>query len=114
MMDQNTHRCRYSLFSFVTLYKIYPYMMEFFVLFSTYSVSKSKQMPVQSQYNDAQYNEILEQVLAVLEQNNVKTDLALMVLGDALTHIFNQRVDAKVRQKLATQFCEVLIRTIKE
>jgi uncharacterized protein YejL (UPF0352 family) len=89
-------------------------MMEFFVLFSTYSVSKSKKMPVQSQYNDGQYNEILEQVLAVLEQNNVKTDLALMVLGDALTHIFNQRVDAKVRQKLATQFCEVLVRTIKE
>lgn len=71
-------------------------------------------MPVQSQYNDAQYNEILEQILAVLEQNNVKTDLALMVLGDALTHIFKQRVDAKVRQTLATQFCEVLIRTIKE
>ena len=52
-------------------------------------------MPVQSQYNDAQYNEILDQVLAVLEQNNVKTDLALMVLGDTLTHIFNQRIDAK-------------------
>lgn len=71
-------------------------------------------MPVQSQYNDAQYNEILDQVLAVLEQNNVKTDLALMVLGDTLTHIFNQRIDANVRLKLATQFCEVLTRTIKE
>ena len=71
-------------------------------------------MPVQSQYNDVQYHELLEQIIAVLEQNNVKTDLALMVLGDTLTHIFNQRVDAKVRQKLATQFCDVLTRTIKE
>lgn len=71
-------------------------------------------MPVKSQYSDEQYNAILEQLISVLEQNNVKTDQSLMLLGDAITHIFNQRIAPDVRKQLASQFCDVLKRTIED
>jgi uncharacterized protein YejL (UPF0352 family) len=71
-------------------------------------------MPVQSQYDDESYNQLLQKIVACLDEHQASTDLALMVLGDTLTHVFNERVDAQHRQQIASQFCDVLKRTIKE
>ena len=49
-------------------------------------------MPQQSQYNDAQFEVILNDVLACLEKHQATRDLSLMVLGNAVTHIFSHQV----------------------
>jgi len=68
-------------------------------------------MPIRSKYDDQKFNNILQDVLIALEKHETSADLALMVLGNALTHILNQQPDAKVRQTMTEQFCRVLQKT---
>ena len=70
-------------------------------------------MPQQSQYNDAQFEVILNDVLACLEKHQATRDLSLMVLGNAVTHIFSHQVDERIRTQMVEQFCSVLIRSVK-
>jgi uncharacterized protein YejL (UPF0352 family) len=68
-------------------------------------------MPIQSKYDDEKFNEILQDVLLCLEKHQVNADLALMVLGNSLTHILNQQADVNVRKNMTEQFCAVLKKT---
>ncbi|MEN8779160.1 MAG: DUF1414 domain-containing protein [Glaciecola sp.] len=70
-------------------------------------------MPQQSQYNDAQFEVILNDVLACLEKHQATRDLSLMVLGNAVTHIFSHQVDERIRTQMVEQFCSVLTRSVK-
>lgn len=70
-------------------------------------------MPQQSRYTDAQFEDIMNKVIAVLEQNEVQRDLSLMVLGNVITNIFQNQVPEAQRQDMAEQFTQVLLKSIK-
>ena len=71
-------------------------------------------MPQQSQYDDAKFETILNEVLMCLEKHQATRDLSLMVLGNAITHIFSNKVDERIRPQMVKQFCDVLQRSVKD
>ena len=71
-------------------------------------------MPQQSQYDDAQFETILNEVFMCLEKHLATRVLSLMVLGNAITHIFSHQVDERIRPQMVKQFCDVLQRSVKD
>ncbi|MDU3078430.1 MAG: DUF1414 domain-containing protein, partial [Mixta calida] len=49
-------------------------------------------MPQSSRYSDERVEQILAQLVQVLEENQVPTDLSLMVLGNMVTNLINTSV----------------------
>ena len=49
-----------------------------------------------------------------LEKHQATRDLSLMVLGNAITHIFSNQVDERIRPQMVKQFCDVLQRSVKD
>lgn len=71
-------------------------------------------MPYQSRYQGEQFERILNQILDVMQTHQVDTPLALMLLGNATTHIFNTEVPAAQRHALAQDFVQALLKSIEE
>ncbi|WP_432453436.1 MULTISPECIES: DUF1414 domain-containing protein [unclassified Agarivorans] len=71
-------------------------------------------MAIVSKYSTEQVEQLLNDVLKVVNNHNVTTDLALMVLGNATTCLINQRVAPEQRKTLAEGFSKALKSSISE
>lgn len=69
-------------------------------------------MPQQSRYSNAEFEALMNEVILVLEKNEATRDLSLMVLGNVLTHIFNQQVAPENREAMLEQFTSVLKKSV--
>ncbi|WP_299082852.1 DUF1414 domain-containing protein [uncultured Paraglaciecola sp.] len=69
-------------------------------------------MPQQSKYTDSQFEAIMQDIFIALEKNQANRDLSLMVLGNVVTNIFQQQVPENLRQQMAEQFTQVLLKSI--
>ncbi|WP_258240376.1 YejL family protein [Pseudidiomarina homiensis] len=69
-------------------------------------------MPIVSKYEAAQQEKLLNDVLETLHKENVPVDLALMTLGNAVTHILSQHYDPQRAQQVAEQFGKVLLQSL--
>ncbi|WP_074013409.1 YejL family protein [Candidatus Sodalis sp. SoCistrobi] len=65
-------------------------------------------MPQASRYSDEQIEVLLAELAAVLEKHHTPTDLALMVLGNMVTHVINTRVAPEMRNTLVKSFTDAL------
>lgn len=65
-------------------------------------------MAIISKYPSEQVEQMLQEVITVLENHQAPTDLALMVLGNAATHLINQDVAKSQRLALAEKFSKAL------
>lgn len=65
-------------------------------------------MPQASRYSDEQVEVLLAELAAVLEKHRTPTDLALMVLGNMVTHVISTRVAPKMRGTLVKSFTDTL------
>lgn len=70
-------------------------------------------MPQQSKYSDHQYEQIMQQVIAVLEDNQSSPDLSLMVLGNIVSNILQLQIPAPQRSQMAEKFTQVLLKSIQ-
>ncbi|BEU02983.1 UPF0352 protein YejL [Agarivorans sp. OAG1] len=71
-------------------------------------------MAIVSKYSTEQVEQLLNDVLKVVDNHNVTTDLALMVLGNAATCMINQRVAPEQRKKLTEGFAKALKNSIND
>ncbi len=69
-------------------------------------------MPQQSKYTDAQFETLMHDIIYAIEKNHANRDLSLMVLGNVITTIFEQQVEPGLREKMAEQFTQVLLKSI--
>lgn len=69
-------------------------------------------MPQQSRYSNEEFEALMNEVILVLEKNEAKRDLSLMVLGNVLTNIFNQQVAPENREAMLEQFTSVLKKSV--
>lgn len=74
---------------------------------------KAPSMPQQSKYSDVQFEALMNDIVFALEKNQANRDLSLMALGNVITNIFLHQVSEKQRQKMADQFTQVLLKSIK-
>ena len=65
-------------------------------------------MPIISKYSNKKIETILDEVMAVLHQNDVSVDLSLMVLGNAITHVINSQVPVSKRAEISDKFVKAL------
>ena len=64
-------------------------------------------MAVKSKYQNNQFDTLLQDLFIVLEQHKAPADLSLMVLGNMVTNIIQNRVqDEQQRERLAEAFCQ--------
>ncbi len=70
-------------------------------------------MPQASRYSDEQVETLLTELSAVLDKHRTPTDLALMVLGNMITHVINTSVAPEQRRTLANSFSEALLSSVR-
>ena len=70
-------------------------------------------MAIQSKYSNTQVESLIAEVLAVLNKHQSPTDLSLMVLGNCVTHLLENKVPQESRQAVAEQFAKALTQSIK-
>jgi len=70
-------------------------------------------MPQASRYKDEQVETLLTELSAVLDKHRTPTDLALMVLGNMITHVINTSVAPEQRLILANSFSEALLSSVR-
>ncbi|MEA9389200.1 YejL family protein [Acerihabitans sp. TG2] len=70
-------------------------------------------MPQASRYSDEQVEILLTELSAVLDKHRTPTDLALMVLGNMITHVINTSVAPEQRQTLANSFSAALLSSVR-
>ncbi|MDX3773711.1 DUF1414 domain-containing protein [Chromatiaceae bacterium AAb-1] len=69
-------------------------------------------MPIVSKYSTAQIENLVNQLLEQLHANQATTELGLMCLGNAVSHIINSSVPESQRQTVATHFSQALADSI--
>lgn len=69
-------------------------------------------MPILSSYSAEQQQQLLEQVLALFEQQQIPRDLALMTLGNAVSNVILQQYPAAQGYQVAEQFGKVLLQSL--
>ncbi|MFC3095542.1 DUF1414 domain-containing protein [Alteromonas sediminis] len=69
-------------------------------------------MPQKSKYTNDDVERIMNEILVVLESNKANKDLSLMVLGNVVSHVFNQHVAPAQRAELAQAFSAILQKTL--
>ncbi|WP_102795010.1 DUF1414 domain-containing protein [Bowmanella denitrificans] len=69
-------------------------------------------MPQKSKYSDAQFDQLTQDLIAVLEKHQAGRDLSLMALGNLVTNVFNHQVAPQNRQAMAEQFSQILLKSI--
>ena len=55
----------------------------------------------------------MQQVIAVLEDNQSSPDLSLMVLGNIVSNILQLQIPAPQRSQMAEKFTQVLLKSIQ-
>ncbi|MFS1704111.1 DUF1414 domain-containing protein [Alteromonas sp. AMM-1] len=70
-------------------------------------------MPQQSRYSDADFERLMNEIIMVLEKEGAGRDLSLMVLGNVITHIFEQQVAPHQRRAMVEQFTKVLTKSVQ-
>jgi len=71
-------------------------------------------MPQQSKYSNAQFEALFNDILISLEKHKPSPDLAMMVLGNSLTHVLETQVKQEIRTEMAEKFCQVLLSSVKK
>ena len=71
-------------------------------------------MPIVSKYDVTRQQQLLDAVLEPLQQEQVPVDLALMTLGNAVTHILEAHYPSAKAQQVAEQFGKVLLQSISK
>ncbi|MFT5790644.1 MAG: hypothetical protein ACI8SJ_002773 [Shewanella sp.] len=70
-------------------------------------------MAIKSKYSNTQVESIIAELLAVLEKHQSPTDLSLMVLGNCVTHLLQNKVPAESRAIVTEQFAKALSQSVK-
>ncbi|MCL1049189.1 YejL family protein [Shewanella abyssi] len=70
-------------------------------------------MAIKSKYSNTQVESIIAELLAVLEKHQSPTDLSLMVLGNCVTHLLQNKVPAESRTVVTEQFAKALSQSVK-
>ena len=70
-------------------------------------------MSQQSRYSDQQFEALMDEIIEVLEKNHADRNLSLMVLGNLVTNILEQQVQASDRREMAEKFAQVLVDSVK-
>ncbi|MCC5851322.1 MAG: DUF1414 domain-containing protein [Alkalimonas sp.] len=65
-------------------------------------------MPIVSKYSSTQIENLVNVLLDELRQQQATTELSLICLGNAVSHIVNHNVPAAKRAELVQQFCLAL------
>jgi len=65
-------------------------------------------MPIVSKYSTAQIEKLVNQLLDVLHTEKATTELSLMCLGNAISHVVNSSVPAPQREAVVTHFNQAL------
>ncbi|MFQ3236914.1 MAG: hypothetical protein ACI9C4_002489 [Paraglaciecola sp.] len=69
-------------------------------------------MPQNSKYSDTHFETVMQDIIIALEKNQASRDLSLMALGNVITNIFIQQVNANQRSEMADKFTQVLLKSI--
>lgn len=70
-------------------------------------------MPIVSKYSSSQIEKLVNQLLDTLHQQHATTELSLMCLGNAVSHIINTSVPAAQRAAVASSFSLALADAIQ-
>ncbi|WP_213997067.1 DUF1414 domain-containing protein [Arsukibacterium sp.] len=65
-------------------------------------------MPIVSKYSTTQIENLVNQLLDTFHNNNATTELSLMCLGNAVSHVINSSVPASQRAAVANHFSQAL------
>ncbi|MDX5406974.1 DUF1414 domain-containing protein [Rheinheimera fenheensis] len=65
-------------------------------------------MPIVSKYSTAQIEKLVNQLLDVLHSEKATTELSLMCLGNAISHVVNSSVPPAQRQAVVSHFNQAL------
>lgn len=68
-------------------------------------------MPVISKY-EKEFDKLLSELEAVMDQHLAPADLRLMVLGNLATHVINHQIAPGQRQVIADKFAKVLTASV--
>ena len=66
-----------------------------------------------SRYSNDEFEALMNKVMLTLEESGANRDLSLMVLGNVITHILNTQVKPESREAMASQFADVLKKSVK-
>lgn len=64
--------------------------------------------PIQSKYTNQEVELVVEELLDVLHNKNCSVDLALMALGNAVSHILADQVPSKQQKPITESFIAAL------
>ncbi len=70
-------------------------------------------MPIVSKYSNERVEKIIENLLNVLITEQSSADLALMCLGNSVSHIINTQIPEAQREKICQNFASALQNSIK-
>ncbi|RUO38287.1 hypothetical protein CWE13_01165 [Aliidiomarina shirensis] len=69
-------------------------------------------MPIVSKYDQERQDQLIDNILDIFAKDKAPNDLALMTLGNVVTHILQEHVPAQKRQAIATQFGQILLQSV--
>lgn len=71
-------------------------------------------MPIVSKYSTAQIEKLVNQLLDVLHAEKATTELSLMCLGNAISHVVNSSVPAAQRAAVVSHFSQALADAVQQ
>lgn len=89
----------YNLLAFVTLNAVLTNIV--------------KIMPIVSKYSNERVENISQKLIDLLVDEKVTTDLALMCIGNTLTHIISNQVPEQSRKEIVSNFSKALENSLK-
>ena len=69
-------------------------------------------MPIISKYSNEEINNLTDEILSVVKKQQVNPDLALIVLGNAVSNYIDDKVPAKSKAAIARSFADALLASI--
>lgn len=70
-------------------------------------------MPINSKYTTEQVETVINELLSVLNKHQASTELSLMCLGNATSHIIENTIPANNQTKVVETFNQALSDAIK-
>ena len=71
-------------------------------------------MPIVSKYSNERVEKIIQELMDVLVNESATTDLALMCLGNTLTHIINNQIPEPKQKDIVENFSKALVNSINK
>lgn len=71
-------------------------------------------MPIISKYSTDQIEKLVNQLLDTLHNQQATTELSLMCLGNAVSHVINTSVPVAQREAVARSFSQALIDAVSQ